>query len=80
MLPRLAALRHSVGVSISQREVQRLLTDQQDGFLDEARDVLRAGHTDCVVNEAAFGYMRSRGLAGPLIARLSLIRQRGGRI
>jgi Transposase IS66 family len=122
-LPRLTALLHSVGVSISKREVQRLLTDRQDGFLDEARevlrvgletspwvsvddtgarhkakngfctqvgndwftwfgtrssktrlnflDLLRAGHTDYVVNEAAFGYMRSRGLAGPLIARLA---------
>jgi hypothetical protein len=122
-LPRLTALLHSVGVSISKREVQRLLTEKQDGFLDEARDVLRAGletspwvsvddtgarhkarngfctqigndrftwfgtrssktrlnfldllragHTDYVLNEAAFGYMRSRGLAGPLIARLA---------
>jgi hypothetical protein len=122
-LPRLTALLHSVGVSISKREVQRLLTEEQQGFLDEARDVLRAGletspwvsvddtgarhkakngfctqigndwftwfgtrssktrlnfldllragHTDYVVNEAAFGYMRSRGLAGPLIARLA---------
>jgi hypothetical protein len=34
-------------------------------------DLLRAGHTDYVVNAAAFGYMRSRGLAGPLIARLA---------
>ncbi len=42
-LPRLTALLHSVGVSISKREVQRLLTEKQDGFLDEARDVLRAG-------------------------------------
>ena len=122
-LPRLAALLHSVGVSISKREVQRLLTEKQQDFLDEARDVLRAGlatspwvsvddtgarhkakngfctqigndwftwfatrssktrlnfldllragHTDYMVNEAAFGYMRSRGLAGPLIARLA---------
>jgi len=122
-LPRLTALLHSLGVAISKREVQRLLTDKQDGFLDEARDVLRAGletspwvsvddtgarhkakngfctqigndrftwfgtrssksrlnfldllragHTDYVVNEAAFGYMRSRGLAGRLIARLA---------
>ena len=122
-LPRLTALLHSVGVSISKREVQRLLTEKQQDFLDEARDVLRAGletspwvsvddtgarhkarngfctqigndwftwfatrssktrlnfldllragHTDYVVNEAAFGYMRSRGLAGPLIARLA---------
>jgi hypothetical protein len=42
-LPRLTALLGSVGVSISKREVQRLLTDKQQGFLDEARDVLRAG-------------------------------------
>ena len=42
-LPRLTALLQSVGLSISKREVQRLLTEKQDGFLDEARDVLRAG-------------------------------------
>ena len=122
-LPRLTALLHSVGVSISPREVQRLLTEKQQGFLDEARDVLRAGlatspwvsvddtgarhkakngfctqigndwftwfgtrssksrlnfldllragHTDYVLNEAAFSYLRSRGLPGPLIARLA---------
>jgi hypothetical protein len=34
-------------------------------------DLLRAGHTDYVLNEAAFGYLRSRGLAAPLIARLA---------
>jgi len=122
-LPRLTALLHSVGVSISKREVQRLLTEKQQGFLDEARnvlhagletspwisvddtgarhkakngfctqigndwftwfatrpsktrlnflDLLRAGHSDYVLNEAAFTYLRSRGLAGPLIARLA---------
>ena len=122
-LPRLTALLHSVGVSISKREVQRLLTDKQQGFLDEARDVLRAGletspwvsvddtgarhkaknsfctqigndwftwfgtrssksrlnfldllragHTDYVLNDAAFAYLRSRGLPAPLIARLA---------
>ena len=42
-LLRLTALLHSVGVSISKREVQRLLTEKQQDFLDEARDVLRAG-------------------------------------
>ena len=122
-LPRLTALLHSVGLSISKREIQRLLTEKQDGFLDEARDVLRAGletspwvsvddtgarhkakngfctqigndwftwfgtrstksrlnfldllragHPDYVLNEAAFGYLRSRGLPGPLIGRLA---------
>jgi Transposase IS66 family len=121
-LPRLTALMQSVGVSISKREIQRLLTEKQQDFLDEARDVLRAGlqaspwvsvddtgarhkaqngfctqigndhftwfgtrssktrlnfldllragHVDFVLNEAAFGYLRSRGLAAPLIARL----------
>jgi hypothetical protein len=122
-LPRLTALLQSVGVSISKREVQRLLTDKQQSFLDEARevlragletspwvsvddtgarhkakngfctqigndrftwfgtrssktrlnflDLLRAGHTDYVLNGAAFTYLRSRGLAAPLIARLA---------
>jgi hypothetical protein len=122
-LPRLTALLHSLGVSISEREIQRLLTEKQDGFLDENRDVLRAGletspwvsvddtgarhkakngfctqigndrftwfgsrssktrlnfldllragHTDFTLNEQAFDYMRGRGLAAPLIARLT---------
>ncbi len=122
-LPRLTALLCSVGVSISKREVQRLLTEKQQDFLDEARDVLRAGletspwisvddtgarhkakngfctqigndgftwfatrssktrlnfldllragHTDYVLNKAAFDYLGSRGLAAPLIARLA---------
>ena len=42
-LPRLTALLQSVGLSISKREVERLLTEKHDGFLAEARDVLRAG-------------------------------------
>ena len=33
-------------------------------------DILRAGHEDYVVNEAALSYMRGRALSGPLIARL----------
>jgi hypothetical protein len=122
-LPRLVALLQSLGLAISKREVQRLLTESQERFVDEARDVLRAGletsswvsaddtgarhrakngfctqignddftwfgtrsaksrlnfldllragHTDYVLNEAAFAYMRSRGLAGPVIARLA---------
>jgi hypothetical protein len=122
-LPRLTTLLQSVGVAISTREIQRLLTGQQDRFLEEARDVLRAGletsswvsvddtgarhkakngfctqigndrfawfgtrpsktrlnfldllragHTDYVVNDEAVSYWRGRGLAGPLIARLA---------
>jgi hypothetical protein len=121
-LPRLVALLQSVGVSISKRQVQRLLTDQQDDFVSEARDVLRAGletspyvsaddtgarhagktgfctqigndwftwfgtrssksrlnfldllragHTDYVLNDAAYDSMRKHDLSAPLIARL----------
>ena len=109
-LPRLAKLLRSVGVAISKRQLQRLLTDQQEDFVAEAQDVLRAGletspfvsvddtgarhagkngfctqigndwftwfgtrssksrlnflellragHTDYVLNDAAYGYMR----------------------
>src|SRR5690242_18085424 len=34
-------------------------------------DLLRAGHGDYVVNEAALAYMRSRSLAGPVLSRLA---------
>jgi hypothetical protein len=122
-LPRLTALLQSIGVSISKRQVQRLLTDKQEGFVSEARDVLRAGleispyvsvddtgarhagkngfctqigndwftwfgttssksrlnfldllragHTDYVLNDAAYDYMRKHALSAPLIARLT---------
>ena len=122
-LPRLAALLQSVGLSISEREIQRLLTEKLDGFLDETRDVLRtglrtspwisvddtgarhkakngyctqigndrfswfgtratksrlnfldllrAGHTDFVLNDTAFDYMRTRALPAMLIASLA---------
>ena len=121
-LPRLVALLQSVGVSISKRQVQRLLTDKQADFVSEARDVLRAGletspyvsvddtgarhagkngfctqigndwftwfgtrsaksrlnfldllragHTDYVLNDAAYDYMRKHDLSAPLIGRL----------
>jgi hypothetical protein len=42
-LPRLAKFLRSVGVAISKRQLQRLLTDQQEDFVAEAQDVLRAG-------------------------------------
>jgi hypothetical protein len=122
-LPRLTALLQSVGLSISKREVQRLLTEKHEDFLAEARDVLRAGletspwisvddtgarhkvangfctqigndrftwfgtrssksrlnfldllragHTDFVLNPAAFSYMRTRALPATLITRLA---------
>ena len=121
-LPRLVALLQSVGVSISKRQLQRLLTDKQEDFVIEAQDVLRAGletspyvsvddtgarhagkngfctqigndwftwfatrssksrlnfldllragHTDYVLNDAAYGYMRNQGLPATSIARL----------
>jgi hypothetical protein len=122
-LPRLTALLQSIGVAISKREVQRLLTEKHDSFLAEATevlhaglqtapwisvddtgarhkaangfctqigndrftwfgtrpsksrlnflDLLRAGHTDFVLNDVAFGYMRAHGLPAALIARLA---------
>lgn len=122
-VPRLVEQLRAIGVSISKRQVMRLLIAGQDGFLAEARDVLRAGlqtsswitvddtgarhktrngfctqigndnfawfgtthsksrlnfldllragHTDYVVNAAALSYMRGRALAGPVIACLA---------
>ena len=40
---RLVAQLQAVGVSISKRQVVRLLIDEQDDFLTETREVLRAG-------------------------------------
>src|SRR5437870_3208387 len=42
-VPRLVALLRALGIFISKRQVVRLLIEGQNGFLDEARDVLRAG-------------------------------------
>jgi hypothetical protein len=42
-MPRLLALLRAFGILISKRQLVRLLIADQDGFLDEARDVLRAG-------------------------------------
>lgn len=122
-LPRIAALLRSVGVAISKRQLQRLLTDRQASFIAEATDVLRAGletspyvsvddtgarhagtngyctqigsdwftwfgtrssksrlnflellragHTDYVLNDAAYAYMRKHSLSAPLIASLA---------
>nr|WP_294556826.1 hypothetical protein [uncultured Rhodopila sp.] len=69
-LPRLTALRQSVGVPISKRQVQRLLTDKQEGFVSEAREVLRVGHSDYVLNDAACDYMRTHALPATAITRL----------
>jgi Transposase IS66 family len=42
-VPRLVTLLRSLRIFISKRQVVRLLIEAQDGFLTEARDVLRAG-------------------------------------
>ena len=42
-VPRLVMLLRMLGILISKRQVVRLLIEGQDGFLGEARDVLRAG-------------------------------------
>jgi AraC-like DNA-binding protein len=39
-------------------------------------NLLRAGHTDYVVNDAALGYMRDHALAGPLLQQLAGHEQR----
>ena len=46
-IPRPVRLLRALGIDISKREVVRLLIERQDGFRDEARDVLRAGLTSC---------------------------------
>jgi hypothetical protein len=120
---RLVEQLRSIGVDVSKRQVVRMLIDGQGAFLDEARDVLRAGletaawisvddtgarhqgrnavctqigndhfawfgttgsksrlnflellragHTDYVVSDAALAYMRERALAGPIVASLA---------
>ncbi|MBW4093893.1 MAG: transposase [Proteobacteria bacterium] len=120
---RLTTQLRALGLSISKRQVMRLLIDRHDGFLAESGDVLRAGlqsaswvsvddtgarhagrngfctqigndsftwfgtrtsksrrnfldllragHSDYVVNDAALAYMRSRSLAGPVISSLA---------
>jgi Transposase IS66 family len=42
-VPRLVAQLRAVGVAISKRQLVRLLNERQGTFLDEAREVLRAG-------------------------------------
>jgi hypothetical protein len=121
-LPRLADMLRSIGVAISKRQLQRLLTDNKDAFVAEAQavlragletsawvsvddtgarhksrngfcttigndrfawfgtrasksrlnflELLRAGHTDYVLNDAAYGYMREHNLASTSIERL----------
>jgi cell division septum initiation protein DivIVA len=42
-MPRLVRLLNDLGIAISKRQVMRLLIDNQEAFLTEAHDVLRAG-------------------------------------
>ena len=125
---RLLAQLQAIGISLSKREVVRLLIERQDAFLGENQEVLqvglatadwvsvddtgarhrganavctqigndnfawfgttgsksrqnflellRAGHTDYVVNDAALEYMREHGLSGPVIRQLAEPAQR----
>jgi len=120
---RLVAQLQAIGISISKRQVMRLLIDRQDDFLDENREVLRAGlqtakwitvddtgarhreanavctqigndhfawfgttgsksrrnflellragHTDYVVNDVALDYMREHDLSGAVVRQLA---------
>jgi hypothetical protein len=68
---RLLVQLRAIGVDVSKRQVMRLLIADQDAFIAEARDVLRAGHTDYVINAEALTYMRGQALAGPILARLA---------
>src|SRR3954466_4841169 len=122
-LPRLLEQLSSLGLRISKRQLVRFLIAGQDGFVDEARavlraglsgaawisvedpgarhrganqvctqigndhftwfgttasksrlnflELLRAGHTDYIINAEALGYLRRRALPEPLIARLA---------
>jgi len=45
-VPRLLAQLRAIGIGVSKRQLMRLLIAGQDGFLTEAREVLRAGLTD----------------------------------
>lgn len=49
-VPRLTAQLHDLGLDISKRQVQRLLTERQEVFLEEAEGVLRSGlaHADWI--------------------------------
>jgi hypothetical protein len=42
-VPRLVTLLGAIGIEVSKRQIVRLLIDRQEPFLEEARDVLRAG-------------------------------------
>jgi hypothetical protein len=74
-LPRLTALLRSVGVSISKRQVQRLLTDKQQDFVSEAQAVLRAGlQTSRYVSADDTGARRHRQLDRPWSSRYPRVR------
>jgi hypothetical protein len=122
-MPRLVALLQMLGLTISERQVVRVLNEAKGLFIEEARDVLRAafrtaawisvddtgarhkgkngfctqmgndcftffattksksrlnflellraGYTDYVLNNAAFAYMKKRNLAGAVITMLA---------
>jgi len=122
-IPRLVSLLHMIGLALSERQVVRILNEEKEKFIKEARDVLRAafkkaawisvddtgarhkgkngictqmgndsftffattssksrlnflgllraGHTDYVLNDEAFAYMKKRNLAAFIIDKLA---------
>jgi hypothetical protein len=82
---RLVAQLQAVGISISKREVMRLLIDRQDDFLDENRDVLRAGLETApwITVDDTGARHRARNavctqIGNDTFTRVSARRQRGG--
>src|SRR5690625_9104 len=64
-LPRLTAQLHDLGLDISRRQVQRLLTERHEAFLDEAQGVLRSGlaHADWIsVDDTGARHRASNGV------------------
>ena len=67
---RIVLFLNALGLSISKRQVLRLLSDDVGVFCDEAYAVLRAGYQDYVINAEALAYMRERYLTGAVIEQL----------
>jgi hypothetical protein len=63
-VPRLLAQLRAVGIAISKRQVMRLLIADQQRFLDESRDVLRAGLSSAAWITADDTGARHRGANG----------------
>jgi hypothetical protein len=68
-VPRLVAQLRAIGIAISKRQVVRLLNESQGTFLDEAREVLRAGLTSAswiTVDDTAARHQHRNGVCTQL--------------